>query len=344
MKQGLAIGGLLDACVGVPDLVEAIAYWELYGFRVGDIGSLDAPTARRLYGVDSAARVVRLWHHESDHGLVRLMQWEKPTGEGLGMAPFKVAGSRWSAAEVRQVARVFAHAKYHRDAGHPIEIRHPDSVPAPGTSRHAFRRVIRSAFEMAIVQPLYRQVLFERAEFPSPRYGTIRPGSVFEGSQFTHCCVITCGIPDEAFEFYDRVLGLRRSGDFDLSWSEIGSSGKDIFRLDEGEGFHMFRFDDVRSGDGEDKRSGRLILFNFASESALPDMRESSRPGALGHTLYGWRVRDVEAAARAVEAGGASEVSDIVRNEFGERAFTATAPDGTPWTFVHADDTLPLGD
>ena len=270
MTQSHVVGGALDACIGVPDLVAAIGYWELFGYRVGDIGGLDAAAAKRLYGVDSAARMVRMWHQDTDHGLIRLMQWEQTTGPGLGLTPFKTVGNRWTAAEVLKISRIIAHAKYRRDSGAPITIFHPDAVPAPGTSRDSFRRVISAAIEMAVLQPYYRQVLFERADFPSPLYGKVNPGSILQGSQFTHCCVVTRGVSRDAFDFYDQVLGMVKSGDFDIPYNEIGSSGKDIFQLGEGEGFHMHRFDDPRGGEGLGKRSGRVIFFSFRDSVEMP--------------------------------------------------------------------------
>lgn len=334
------VGGALDACIGVPDLVAAIGYWELFGYRVGDVGELGAEQTEALYGVRSACRAVRLRHQEADHGLIRLMQWQQPSGPGLGLTPFKTVGNRWTAGEVRQLARIVAHAKYHRERGEPIEIFHPDIVAAPGTGRDSFRGTIRGALEMAILLPLYRQVLFERVDFPSPLYGRIDPGSFFEASQFTHCCIVTRGVPASAFDFYDRVLGLKKSGDFDLAYAEIGSSGKDIFRLRAGEGFHMHRFDDPRSGEGADKRSGRIIFFNFRAEIDMPDMRAASRPGALGYCLYSLRVDDLERMRQRVIDAGATEVSPICRNEFGERALLLTAPDGTPWNLIDSRDTI----
>lgn len=340
MSETQVTGGAFDACIGVPDLIEAIGYWELYGYRVGDIGQLDPQQAQQLYGVNSAARIVRLWHQDADHGLIRLMQWAQPTGPGLGLAPFKSVGNRWTAAEVRQLARIVAHAKYRRESGAPIEIFHPDLVAAPGTSRDSFRRTISGALEMAILQPLYRQVLFERADFPSPLYGRIAPGSLFEASQFTHCCIVTRGVAPDAFDFYDRVLGLRKSGDFRLPYAEIGSSGKDIFRLREGEGFHMHRFDDPRSGDGAEKRSGRIIFFNFSDDVDMPDLRAASRPGALGYFLYSLRVCDLARARSMVLDAGATDVTPVCRNEFGESALLLTAPDGTLWNLIEARDTI----
>ncbi|MEZ5513634.1 MAG: hypothetical protein R3F58_07160 [Steroidobacteraceae bacterium] len=340
MTHTHAVGGAFDACIGVPDLIAAIGYWELFGYRVGDIGALDAVAAKQLYGVDSDARMVRLWHQVADHGLIRLIQWEQPTGPGLGLAPFKTVGSRWTAAEVTQLGRIVAHAKYRRDRGDPIGIFHPDVVPAPGTAREPFRRILSVAMEMAILQPHYRQVLFERVDFPSPLYGKVNPGSMLQGSQFTHCCVVTRGVPADAFDFYDQVLGLVKSGDFDLPHGEIGSSGKDIFQLADGEGFHMHRFDDPRGGEGLGKRSGRVIFFNFRDSVEMPDQRHASRPGALGLCLYCWRVKNIEQVREVVLRAGATQVSDVLRNEFGERAVTLTAPDGTPWMLIDAADTM----
>ncbi len=84
-KPSGCLGGLHEVCVGVPDLVEAIAFYEAFGCRVGAIGELDAGAARSLYGVDSALRSVRLLHQQADHGLIRLMQWERPLNDGLGL-------------------------------------------------------------------------------------------------------------------------------------------------------------------------------------------------------------------------------------------------------------------
>lgn len=341
---GRCVGGLYDVLVGVPDLIEAVAYWECFGYRIGRTGKLDASLGRELYGVDSGAEVVRLYHQDADHGLVRLVRWQQPVGPGLGLAPFKVRGGRWSAAEVGQVGRIAAHAKYARLAGRDITIFHADTIPAPDTARDPFRRTLGGAFEMALLQPLWRQVLFERADFPSPLYGRLNMDCLLQGSQFTHCCVVTQGVADDAWSFYDACLGLKRSGDFGLKWEEIGSSGKDILGLDAGEGFRMVRFDDPRSGEGAGKRSGRLIFFDFAADRPLPDARAASRPGALGYSLYSWRVDDAEATRQRAMAAGATRISSVVRNELGERSFTCDAPDGTPWAFVDARDALSVAE
>lgn len=337
---GQVRGGVLDVMIGVPDLVTAIAYWELFGYRVGDIGGLDEQAARQLYGVPSALRAVRMWHQQADHGLVRLVQWDSPTGTGLGLAPFRVLGGRWTATLVAQLGRVFAHAKYLRQRGGEIRIHAPDFVPA--SPRHApFQRPIPGVLEMALAQPLARQVLFERADVDHPLYGSIQRGSMLEASQVTHFCLVVQGADEAALSFYDETLGLRRTGDFDLGWEEIGTSGKDILGLAEGEGFRLLKFDDPRSAPaGAGKRSGRATLFSFSPDIDMPDCRQASRPGALGYTAYSLRMDGLEQACARVEAAGGRLQGAPARNEFGERAVLCDAPDGSTWCLLEAADSL----
>ena len=81
-----AIEGIYEVCIGVPEPIAAIQYWEQFGYRIGQIGELSAAAAKQLYGVDSSLHAIRLYHQNADHGLIRLMVWQNPTNEGLGMA------------------------------------------------------------------------------------------------------------------------------------------------------------------------------------------------------------------------------------------------------------------
>lgn len=339
-SDGPLVGGIFEVCIGVPDLIDAIRYWELFGYYVGKQGQLDATASNALYGNESDCKMVRLFHGNTDHGLVRLMQWDNTTGLGLGLESFKCIGSRWSAALVNKVARPFAHAKYARDAGEMIRVHAPDFMPADGVPEQdtIFHKSICGAFEMAMAQPLYRQVFFERADTDNPYYGSVAEHSMMQASQFTHMCLGMKGATDKDLEFYDKVLGFKRNGDFDLSWHEIGTSGKDILELDVGEGFRLIKFDDPRSGDGAAKRSGRLTIFNFTGASVLNDRRKDSLPGALGHCLYTVRINNLLETKHRIEEYGGSEVTNVFENEFDENSFLATSPDGSRWMFIDASD------
>ncbi|MGF1672857.1 MAG: VOC family protein, partial [Rivularia sp. (in: cyanobacteria)] len=82
-KQKAEIQGIYEVCIGVRDAVSAIQYWHKFGYHIGDIGELTALDSHKLYGVNSALRSIRLFHQNSDHGLIRLMIWENPINQGL---------------------------------------------------------------------------------------------------------------------------------------------------------------------------------------------------------------------------------------------------------------------
>ena len=97
------------------------------------------------------------------------------------------------------------------------------------------------------------------------------------------------------------------------------------------------RFDDPRSGHAlDERRSGKLKVVRFASSSRLADKRDRSRPGSLGYSQYTWRTSDVEGLWKQVQAGGATQVTDVLPDEFGELAFSFVAPDGYSWTLLQA--------
>ena len=82
-------------------------------------------------------------------------------------------------------------------------------------------------------------------------------------------------------------------------------------------------------------RSGRLKVCRFP-DLELKDRMDHSRPGSLGASVYTLRVRGLDAYKERVAAGGATEVTEIVENEFGERSFSLVAPDGYFWTLIEA--------
>jgi len=77
-SAALSIAGIYEVCIGVADAIPQLQYWEQFGYRIGQIGELSASEARELYGVSSKVRSIRLYHQDADHGLIRLMIWEKP--------------------------------------------------------------------------------------------------------------------------------------------------------------------------------------------------------------------------------------------------------------------------
>jgi catechol 2,3-dioxygenase-like lactoylglutathione lyase family enzyme len=326
----------------VPDLAESIAYYERFGCRAGRFGTLDATSALALYGVESALRSVRLQHLDADHGLVRLMQWERPRNDGLGVDPnLRCIGSRWGVRLTASVLNVANHAARAKELGQPIEVIDPILAVigeiTGETAARPFAEPIVGVREMVVIQPLYRQVFFERFGYQSPLYGRIDPHCLLQTSQHTHAGLMIANDDHQVLRFYDEVLGLKRWFDAERPYAETTGSSRRIFGLAEGETHWTVDFDDPRSGHSlAERRSGKLKVVRFAASSRLPDKRDRSRPGCLGYSQYTWRVNDVEGLWKLVQTGGATQVTDVLPDEFGRRAFSFIAPDGYSWTLVEA--------
>lgn len=335
------IGGLHEACVGVPDLDAAAAYFAAFGCRPGARGELDASAARALYGVDSAVRSLRLMHLGADHGLVRLMQWERPLNAGLGMAPnLRCVGSRWGVRVTSSVMNVLNHAQRAREAGEPISIIEPllaviGEVSGTRAGR-PFHDPIVGVREMVLLQPLYRQVLFERFGYASPLYGEVDGQSLLRTSQHTHFGLMIADDDPHVLDFYDEVLGLQRMLDEHTPYGNATGS-RTIFGLEAGEGFHMVDFDDPASGHAlGERRSGKLKCVRFPGPARIERRLHESRAGCLGYSLYVWRVAGIEAMHRRLAAAGVRGLTDVLTDEFGRRALTFDAPDGYHWMLVAA--------
>jgi catechol 2,3-dioxygenase-like lactoylglutathione lyase family enzyme len=332
-------GGLHEVCVGVPDLENAIEDFRAYGCTPDLRGELDAGAARALYGVDSALLSVRLSHQQADHGLIRLMQWERPLNEGLGMSSsLRAVGSRWGVRVSSSVLNIVNHAERARQAGAPLMLIEPLlAVIGEVTGERAarpFREPIVGVREMVLLQPHYRQVFFERFGYESPLYGQIHPQSLLRTSQHTHYGLMIAADDARLLDFYDGVLGLKRTLDEWIPY-ENATGSRRIFGLEPDEGFHMVDFDDPLTDSAlSARRSGKLKCVRFAAGALIDDLRDRSRAGCLGYSVYVWRTPQIEAMQRRVAAAGATTVSEVLADEFGRRSFSFFAPDGYHWLLV----------
>lgn len=341
-----AAGGLHEVCYGVPDLDAAADYWAAYGFRRGAGGRLDERAALALYGVPSAVSSLRLEHLEADHGLVRLMQWERPLGQGIGAVPLRAHGSRWVAQFVRSALDVANHAAMARRQGAPLLDIPPGFIDLSsynpqlygGRAARPFHDTLAAVREYTLLQPLWRQALLERFHYDSPLFGRIDDGALLRASQIVNASFMIGSDDEQVFSFYSEVLGLRPLPVQEVSW-EKSMASRTVFDLREGETHWCYTFEEPRSGDrNHERRSGRLYLFRFPSSSRLEDRIAASQPGHLGCTLFTWRAHDLTALRASCVTAGCRAITDVVADEFGVAAFSAVTPDGMTWTFRQAGD------
>jgi catechol 2,3-dioxygenase-like lactoylglutathione lyase family enzyme len=341
------IAGLYEACIGVPNLDTAIQYWEQFGYRVGEEGNLSATisakrntngSAQALYHVNSSLRSVRLRHQTADHGLIRLMQWQQPQNEGLGLESMKVRGNRWATTLTADVLTILNQAEEAHRTGLPIRYTMPhwEIIYNKDRTMRPFIDPAIGVREMLLLQPFTRQVLFQRFGYALLHYGHIHDQSAFKASQITHMGLVIQDDSKETLKFYEDVLGLLRSRDDVKTSYESSQAGRQMFDLQPGEEFFVTAFDDPRSSvtDLQAARSGRLYIVRFPEAYSLPSRFEMARPGCLGMSLYTYRVGDIEGYRDRVQRSSAQAVTEICNNEFGDRSFSFTAPDGYFWTLV----------
>lgn len=341
-----ALGGLHEACFGVPDLAQAAEYWSAFGFRPDVRGELDRRGAEALYGIPSAVSSLRLRHLDSDHGLVRLMRWQRPIGPGVGATGLRLHGGRWVAQFVRSTLEASNHAELARRAGASVLEASPSFIDLTslnpglygGRAARPFRDRLMALRELTLIQPLWRQALLERFGYDSALLGRIDDTALLRASQVTNASFMIRSDDAQVFSFYERTLGLRCSSVQEITWDRAMASRK-AFSLREGETHWCYTFDEPRSGGTMDtSRSGRLYLFRFPSSSALDDRLAESQPGHLGCTLFTWRVGDAAAMRALCEEDGCANVTPLTVDEFGVVAFSCTTPDGMTWTFQQASE------
>jgi catechol 2,3-dioxygenase-like lactoylglutathione lyase family enzyme len=342
MKQqsSTSIGGIYEVCIGVREPIAAIQYWQQFGYRIDRVGELSASVAQQLYGVNSDLRSIRLAHQHSDHGLIRLMVWQQPINDGLEMRSMKVKGNRWATTLTADMLNMLNHAEEANKAGLAVKYTTPHWEIIYNKERQG-RPFIDPAIgvrEMMLLQPLTRQVLFQRFGYTLPHYGQIDESSAFKTSQFTHIGMVIQDDSKETLKFYEEVLGLLRVRDDVETSYESSLAGREIFDLEPGEKFFVTAFDDPRSSatDFMAARSGRLYIIRFPDDLKLASQFDRAKPGCLGMCAYTYCVDKLDVYFDRIKTSQAHNISDLVSNEFGENSYSFTAPDGYFWTLIEA--------
>ena len=337
VEEAPSISGLYELAIGATAEDEAalIQYWQQFGFSEGQSGTLSATQANQLYGVNSSLRSLRLHNQVTDRSLLRLMVWEQPVNEGLGLTPLKAVGSRWGTSLSLDVFNIANHAEDAIAAGLPVYYVPPQrNLIYRPESFEPFIQANPCVHEMVLIQPLTRQVLFERHDYTNPNSGIVNPDSHFKGSEFVHVgLIVDC--EHEKLGFYDQVLGLRCS--VSNSESKYGEASRRILELkgpENGERMLNYYFTAPVSSTTNKSpiRSGNLEVLRF--EGSLSNKLSLSRPGCLGVCLYTIKVRDIESYHQRVSSSEATELTQVYENEFGEKSFSLVAPDGYFWTLI----------
>ena len=163
--QPHSIFGIFEGCIGVEEnsLSEMLDYYKLQGFQPRNEGTLDAERARELYSVNSSLRSIRLAHSGgADHGLIRLIVWQSPTSDGLGVRGLATRGSRWTASVTTDVFGIANHAEL-ESVNEPstLYVSPKWIVIYGGQKNKAFQGPLVGVREMLMCRALTRQIFYQ---------------------------------------------------------------------------------------------------------------------------------------------------------------------------------------
>ncbi len=340
MQQKGLIGGVYEIGVGVADLDEALSFWQAAGYEPGARGELSAAAANQLYGVNSSLTSLRLNHLSASAGLVHLMHWQRPLGDGLNMAPLKTHGNRWSVHKTDDLLNAYVHGEAHRRQGHPIYLRAFEfnlNLGKPLADKRPFREPLAANTDLLLFRPEAQYILMRRLNFDIRRYGTVNPDSLLRASEGCHMALAIQGEDLGVFDFYEQVIGFKRGHQVEVSYRP-GYMPSDVLELKPGESFAEVDFNDPQSSEHPaEQLPGRLRCFLLRSPEQLDDRLERAQPGHLGYSLYSLRCGDIAALHRRVSQSAATSITPVVADEFGHPAFAFRAPDGFAWLALEAN-------
>lgn len=338
MSQKQSIRGVYESCIGVPDLSHAIKYWGQFGYHVVNEGTLSKDNAKKGYDVDSDVKSVRLQHLDTDHSFIRLMKWYTPKNEGIGYSlNLRQDGGRWGVILTQSILNILNHVEDAIAKGDLWSYIMPHWLQVYQMDKgEPFFDGALGVREGIALHPHCRLALFERYNYEKPNYGKIDVNSFMRSSQFTHHGILLRDDSADSLKFYDECLGLLRQKEQTLGGKPTCSSGnKETFALDSKEIYHIHDFDDPRSSlDIKGHLSGRLKIVRMSTFSKMKDVHDLSRPGSLGMSLLTYQVSDINEYREKVGEGGATEITEVYDNEFGEPSISFKSPDGLSWTLV----------
>ena len=330
------LSGVHEVVFGVSDLDVAVKYWNRFGYRVVDEGDLTVEEAMALYNVPSAAKVIRMTHLVSDHNMVRLWEWEKETGPGAGIVPLLTPGARWVSSYLKNQVELYYQALAHERAGEPIHIVPPQVHSTGERADELHTGDFNGYAEVVILTPDYRRVFAQRWGEERPNFGSTENwDSHYQSTQMTHVGFAIQAEDASVIDFYPDVLGLQPRAPENFNEPEdLQPSWIAIYGVPEGKGYGSTNFGNPTdtATDPKLRKSGSLLIRRLLPDPSRPPVE--ARPGAHGLTLFTYAVTDIDNMRARVAASDATRVTEVMRNEFGEKSFSFIAPDGMDWSLV----------
>lgn len=325
------VSGVYEAMVGTADAEELVRYFAEFGFTTVAEASLSAAEAKEIYGVDSALRSIRMQNGSIDsHGLVRILEWETPLGPGVAYAPPETIGQRMLVMRTEEVFRLDDVYNDLRDEGEPVLAIPPvyDDLYGMTEGKPGFYQRRIGVREMAVYQNAVNHVFFQRYGYQIPGYGTIGDHSPLRTSELTHHDFVIKGDIDEVTAYYSEVLGFKPEAENATIDGDWQAGPKAVFGMVPGSS-HWYR-----GFVSPNNICGKLKF--FVPLDQRPDRSGNQRPGEKGITLHSVTVPNLR-MVHDLAFSHRLEITPVAENEFGEKSFLISGPDGSAWQVIESE-------
>ena len=327
------ISGVYEVMVGTKTPQFMIRYFGEYGFTMKDSAQFSENQAFEVYGVKSALKSYRLQNGLIDsHGLLRILVWEKPLGEGIGFHIPESVGSRMAVMMTKDIIRLVDVYKLERQNGKqwlPIDPIFDDPLHVKDGQKVDFFNRPVGVRETAIYGDWFTHVFFQRYGYEIPGYGTINSKANLQTSEFTHHDFFIKGDMEIVTKYYAEALGLKpeKPVEIDGDWLK---GPKQVFQMPDGYSHYY------RGYVSPNNICGKLKF--FVTRGIKPDLTEHQRIGEMGITLHSLYTPKILMVHDLIKKQGIVPTK-ILKNEFHEQCFTFKGTDGVSWQIIEKSET-----
>ncbi|WP_298503869.1 hypothetical protein [uncultured Maribacter sp.] len=322
------ISGLYEVMIGVDNADYAIKYFKDFGFNVTDSATIQAKEAINLYGVDSELTSYRLQNGSIDsHGLLRILEWKKPLGEGIGYAPVETIGTRIAVMRTTDIFRLYDIYQTARESGKkpwlPTEPIADDLFGLNTGERDFFNRPI-IVRENAVYGEFFNHIFFQRYGYKIPGYGTIENNTPLKTSEFTHHDFVINASSMEQMAYLSTALGLQAEEEptVDGDWLK---GPKRVFQMEPGYSHWYQGFVSPNNICGKMKF--------FIPRGDKTNKSDKQKVGEKGITLHSFYTPKLKMVHKLVTEHKLNPTV-IQNNEFNEKAFVFTDTAGVSWQII----------
>ena len=285
------IGGVYERMIGARDAAPVIEYFAQFGFRVVQRAEWSAERAQARYGVNSALRSIRMQNGDVDsHGLLRVLEWERPLGPGVGYAPPLTVGQRLAVMRTGDIVRLADVFKALRANEQPWLVTEPvyDDIYQLTEGEIGIANRPAGVREMAVYGEWFNHVFFQRYGYTIPGYGAIGTHAPLKSSEFTHHDFVVSGDLSELTAHYETVLGMRAEGDAEMN-GDWQAPPRAVFMREPGVSYQY------RGFVSPNNICGKLKFISPPDDGNIRERSSRQRIGALGITLHSlWRPRGTD--------------------------------------------------